>query len=174
MSLKLTITGRHVEITGAIRAYARKKAEKLKKYSDDLLDVHVIMDIEKKGQSMEIILNGAGFSLTSKETTADMYESIDKSVAKMESQLKKHREKTKVRKAPDCMMEEIEEDEVIGELEDAIISRKKIGEKPMTIEEAIIHLSTTKAAFYAFIDQETSRVNVLYGCGEGRYKLLES
>jgi len=72
------------------------------------------------------------------------------------------------------MMEEIEEDEVIGELEDAIISRKKIGEKPMTIEEAIIHLSTTKAAFYAFIDQETSRVNVLYGCGEGRYKLLES
>ncbi|MFH1898512.1 MAG: ribosome-associated translation inhibitor RaiA [Candidatus Desantisbacteria bacterium] len=172
--MKLTITGRHVEVTEAIRAYAEKKIEKLKKYSDDLLDVHVIMDVEKKGQSMEIILNGAGFSLNSKETTADMYESIDKAIAKMESQLKKHREKTKVRKPINCICEEIEEDEITEDLEERIISRRKIGEKPITLEEAIIHLVSTKAAFYAFIDQETGRVNVLYGCGEGKYKLLES
>ncbi|MFH1097730.1 MAG: ribosome-associated translation inhibitor RaiA [Candidatus Desantisbacteria bacterium] len=172
--MKLTITGRHVEVTEAIRAYAEKKIEKLKKYSDDLLDVHVIMDVEKKGQSMEIILNGAGFSLNSKETTADMYESIDKAIAKMESQLKKHREKTKVRKPLSYICEETEEDSITEDLEEMIISRRKIGEKPITLEEAIIHLVSTKAAFYAFIDQETGRVNVLYGCGEGKYKLLES
>ncbi|MEK7275108.1 MAG: ribosome-associated translation inhibitor RaiA, partial [Candidatus Desantisbacteria bacterium] len=88
--MQLTITGRHIEITEAIRAYVEKRAEKLRKYSNGLFDVHVIMEVEKKGQSVEITVNGAGCSLNSKETTADMYESIDKAIAKMESQIKKH------------------------------------------------------------------------------------
>lgn len=172
--MQLTITGRHVEVTEAIRAYAEKKVEKLRKYSDGLFDVHMIMEVEKKGQSVEITLSGAGCSLNSKETTADMYESIDKSVDKMESQLKKHREKTKVRKVSLCMMKEIEEDSIAEDMEERIVSRRKIGDKPISTEDAIIHLETTKTAFCAFINQETNRVNVLYGCGEGKYKLLES
>ncbi|MBI4778456.1 ribosome-associated translation inhibitor RaiA [Candidatus Desantisbacteria bacterium] len=172
--MKLTVTGRHIEITEAIRTYVEKKVEKLRKYSDGLFDVHVIMEVEKKGQSVEITLNGAGCSLNSKETTADMYESIDKSVDKMESQLKKHREKIKARKTTACMIEEIEESELIGEPEEKIVSRRKIDGKPISVEEAIIHLETTKAVFCAFINQETGRVNVLYVCGAGRFKLIES
>ncbi len=174
MFLQLTITGRHIEITEAIRAYAEKRVEKLKKYSDGLFDVHVIMEVGKKGQSVEITLSGAGCNLNSKETTADMYESIDKAVDKMESQIKKHREKIKARKTTACMMKEIEESELVEELEEKIIGRRKIDGKPISEEEAIIHLETTKMVFHAFINQETDRVNVLYCCGEGRFRLLES
>ncbi|MDI6781681.1 MAG: ribosome-associated translation inhibitor RaiA [bacterium] len=174
MFLQLTVTGRHIEITEAIRAYVEKKVEKLRKYSDGLFDVHVIMEVEKKGQSVEITLNGAGCNLNSKETTADMYESIDKAVDKMESQIKKHREKIKARKTTACMLKEIDEDDLAVESEEKIVSRRKIDGKPISVEEAIIHLETTKAVFCAFINQETIRVNVLYGCGDGRFKLLES
>jgi putative sigma-54 modulation protein len=174
MFLQLTVTGRHIEITEAIRSYVEKKVEKLKKYSDGLFDIHVIMEVEKKGQSVEITLNGAGCNLNSKETTADMYESIDKAVDKMESQIKKHREKIKVRKTTACMLKGIEESEIIEESEEKIISRRKIDGKPISVEEAIIYLETKKTVFHVFINQETNRANVLYSCGDGRFKLLES
>jgi putative sigma-54 modulation protein len=172
--LQLTITGRHVEITDALKAYVEKKIEKLKKYSNNLVDIHVIMEVEKKGQSVEIILNDDGTSFNSKETTVDMYESIDGAINKIESQLKKYREKLRTRKIKTSLrVEEGVEEEVVTSIEDKIIARKKIGDKPLSIEEAIMHLEKSKAVFFAFINQNTSQVNVLYCCGDGKYKLLE-
>ncbi|MEK7812462.1 MAG: sigma 54 modulation/S30EA ribosomal C-terminal domain-containing protein, partial [Candidatus Desantisbacteria bacterium] len=89
-------------------------------------------------------------------------------------QIKKHREKIKARKTTACMVKGLEESELIGESEEKIVSRRKIDGKPISVEEAIITLETTKTVFCAFINQETGRANVLYSCGEGRFKLLES
>jgi putative sigma-54 modulation protein len=95
--LLFTITGKHIEITEAIRSYAQEKTDKLPKYYNTIDHIEVIIDGEPKGKtSVEIIARGEHskiFVVT--ETGEDLYRCIDAAVHKLEEQLrrKKSRER---------------------------------------------------------------------------------
>lgn len=90
-----TITGKHMDITEAIRLHAQEKTDKLPKYYDSINQVEVILD-ESPGDnvSVEIIARAEHrniFVVT--ETGADAYQCIDIAVHKLERQLRKKKEK---------------------------------------------------------------------------------
>ncbi len=92
-----TITGKHVDITEAIRKHAEEKTSKLPKYYNSINQVEVIIDGSRGGNtSVEVIARGEHskvFIVT--ETGDDAYKCIDVAVHKLERQLR--RKKTKER-----------------------------------------------------------------------------
>lgn len=90
-----TITGKHIEITEAIRKYAEEKTSKLPKYYNSINQVEVIIDGEQSGNtSVEILARGEHskiFVVT--ETGEDIYRCIDVAVHKLERQLRRKKGK---------------------------------------------------------------------------------
>ncbi|GAB4336847.1 MAG: ribosome-associated translation inhibitor RaiA [Candidatus Abyssubacteria bacterium] len=96
--MQLMVTGRNMEITDSLKAHIEKKLRKIKKYFDRIIDVHVVLSVEKYRQSAEVTISGGdGINYHSQETTDDVYVSVDKAIEKIERQLRRRR--TKVRGA---------------------------------------------------------------------------
>ena len=90
-----TITGKHIEITEAIRKHAEEKTSKLPKYYNSINQVEVIIEASPGGNtSVEIIARAEHrntFVVT--QTCEDAYKCIDVAVHKLERQLRKKKEK---------------------------------------------------------------------------------
>ena len=93
--MKLTLTGRKIEITDGIRNHFNDKMNKTISDLGGVADIHVALCVEKNRHFAEIILKTKGFILHSHEETNDLYASMDKALEKMEKQLRKHKEKAK-------------------------------------------------------------------------------
>jgi putative sigma-54 modulation protein len=93
--LLFTITGKHIDITEAIRKHAEEKTSKLPKYYNSINQVEVIIDGSLSGNtSVEIIARGEHskvFVVT--ETGEDAYRCIDLAVHKLERQLRRKKGK---------------------------------------------------------------------------------
>ena len=89
----LHVTGRHVEITDAMKDYALEKLSKVERIMDRIIDVNVIMDIQKLDHHVEIILKAGNTKITSNASSTDMYASIDQAVKKLEAQVLHYKSK---------------------------------------------------------------------------------
>lgn len=92
-----TISGKHMEITEAIKTHAEEKTSKLPKYYSSITKIEVIIDGESSGNtSVEIIASGEHSNIfIATEAGDDAYKCIDMAVHKLERQLR--RKKTKER-----------------------------------------------------------------------------
>ena len=93
--MKLTLTGRKIEITDGIRNHFSDKMNKTIPYLGGAVNIHVALCVEKYRHYAEIILKTKGFTLHSHEESNDLYASMDQALVKMEKQLRKHKEKAK-------------------------------------------------------------------------------
>jgi putative sigma-54 modulation protein len=95
--LLTTITGKHIEITGAVRKYAEEKTAKLPKYYNSINRCEVIIEGDKAaGTGVEVIVTAARNKVfIGTETGQDVYRCIDSAVHKLQGQLR--RKKTKER-----------------------------------------------------------------------------
>ena len=91
-----TITGKHIMVTDAIRAYAEEKTSKLPKYYDGVNQVEVVVDSSHGANKMsvEIIARGEhGHVFVATETGESACPCIDGAVHKLEQQLRKRKAK---------------------------------------------------------------------------------
>ena len=95
MILLFTISGKHIEITEAIRAHAQEKTSKLPKYYNSINQVEVIVDGAQGGNTrVEIIARGEHSKVfVGTETGEDTYRCIDMAVHKLEHQLRRVKSK---------------------------------------------------------------------------------
>ncbi len=93
--MQFTITGRHIDITDAIRAHAEEKAFKLPRYYNSVNQVEVIVDGSDHGKmTVEVIARGEHSNLfVASESGDDAYQCIDLAVHKLERQLTKKKTK---------------------------------------------------------------------------------
>jgi len=75
--MQLTITGHHVEVTPALRAYATEKLQRLSRHFDHVISVEVILKLEKLENIAEATVNAGGRTLFAYDTAPDMYAAID-------------------------------------------------------------------------------------------------
>jgi putative sigma-54 modulation protein len=181
--MQINITGRHVDITGALREHIEKRLDKLSSYGDNIVDVRVVLSVEKYRQFAEITVSGRGNTkFHSHEATDDMYVSVDKAVEKVERQVKRHASKRRSHRRKEEPASALEEgsDEDSDEPEKSFEShgryRVSVSEnfppKPMSVEEALMQLEASRGDFQAFVNEETDEVNVVYRQEEGGYGLL--
>ncbi|HFD81429.1 MAG TPA: ribosome hibernation promoting factor [Gammaproteobacteria bacterium] len=93
--MQINVTGHHVDITDPLRSYVSEKFERLERHFDNVVDVHVVLGVEKQRQTAEATVHIGGGNLFADSTMDDMYAAIDTLVDKLDRQIKKHKEKLK-------------------------------------------------------------------------------
>jgi putative sigma-54 modulation protein len=177
--MKFEYTGRHVEVSPAIRRHVEDHFKKLDHIfnGDSTLSTHVVIDVEKNRQIGEIIVTWRDYTLTAKDTNADMYMALTRAMAKIEKQAVKLKKKIIDRKqsAKSAALVAPQPD---GRIEATprpprIIAARRYAVKPMTAEEAAMRLSGEQDQFLVFRDADTQRLGVIYKRNDGNYGLIE-
>jgi putative sigma-54 modulation protein len=99
--MNLHITGRHLEVTPAIQEYATGKFSKIKRHFDNVMDVHIILSVDKLKQKAEATIHMSGKDLFAECEDENLYAAIDSLVDTMDRQVKKHKEKLADRRHDD-------------------------------------------------------------------------
>jgi putative sigma-54 modulation protein len=91
--MNLNLTGNHLNITPAIRDYVLSKLERVNRHFDHVIDVNVVMSVDKLQHKIEVNLHTRGKDIHAEAIEADMYAAIDVLADKLDRQVIKHKEK---------------------------------------------------------------------------------
>jgi putative sigma-54 modulation protein len=91
--MNLNITGRHVEVTPAIREYVGSKLDRVIRHFDNVTSVAVILSVEKLQQKAEVTLHVRGKDIFVESEEADLYAAIDSMTDKLDRQVQKYKQK---------------------------------------------------------------------------------
>jgi putative sigma-54 modulation protein len=176
--MRFEYTGRHVEVSPAIRMHVEDHFKKLAHiFNDSTASTHVIIDVEKNRHIGELIVHWRDHTLTAKDINADMYMALTRAIAKVEKQALKLKKKIIDRKQG-AMRAASVAPQPDGQLEATprpprILAARRYSVKPMTAEEAALRLSSEPDQFVVFRDADTNRVAVLYKRKDGDFGLIE-
>ncbi len=162
--MKTTVTGRHIEITPALRAHVEERVDHLTRFSGEATDATVVLSVEKYRHQAEVSLNVNGVLIQAKEETSEMYASIDEAVAKIERQLKKYKDRQHTRRQrPAATVGEAE----VSEPTPAPLERERPTLNAMTPEQAAAALDGEEAPLIVFRRAGTDETNVVYRRADG-------
>jgi len=91
--MNLNLTGVHLEITPAIRAYVLAKLDRVNRHFDHVIDVNVVLSVDKLRKKVEANVHVRGKDLHAEAVDPDMYAAIDMLADKLDRQVVKHKEK---------------------------------------------------------------------------------
>ena len=119
--MAITVRGKNLDITPALRDYVEKRVKKVTKYFDRTGDIAVILKVEKGRHQVEVTVPVDGILLRGEESTADMYASIDQVMDKIEKQIEKHKTKItqlqgRIRRL-EARRTELQNTEILGRVE---------------------------------------------------------
>ena len=172
--MKITISGKNIEVTEGLRAAVEDKLSKLEKYFTPDTACKVTLSVEKDRQKMEVTIPMKGHIIRAEQVSDDMYVTIDLVVDIIEAQLKKYRKKLidKQQNTESLRREFVEEDAADDE-EIRIVRVKKFGMKPMFPEDACVQMELLGHNFFVFSNAQTGEVNVVYKRADRSYGLIE-
>lgn len=101
--MNFKLTGNHVEITDPMREYVITKIDKITRHFDHVIDVSVILSVEKHKQKAEANVHIRGKDIFVEADGENMYASIDSLIDKLDRQILKHKEKTLSRRNHDSI-----------------------------------------------------------------------
>ena len=173
--MRITITGRNIELTDGIKAAVQDKLSKLEKYFSADTDVFVTLSVEKERQKIEVTIPIKGHIIRSEQVSSDMYVSIDLVEEVIERQLKRYRTKLidRNQSAGTGFTQDFIDTEGDDDEEVKIVRTKRFGMKPMYPEDACVQMELSGHDFFVFRNAETDEVNVVYRRKGNTYGLIE-
>jgi len=165
--MNVTIVGRHVELTEAMKDNIKKVINEIEKYNLGIM--HSIVTVEKDKRdffNVEIVMN-----IPNKGTAVvhfkdkDMYTALDKAKDKLEKLLRRYHDKVTNHKVKDRIEELIVESE-----ENEIVEMPLDVEKPLSIEEAVEEFKNSGLYFMVFRDTSGEK-RVIYRRKDGKLGL---
>lgn len=185
--MQVSITGRHVELTEPLKDYVHEKLQHLKHSFDHVVDVHVVLSVEKFRQRCEVTMQASGMNIHGSHETEDMYASIDGVVDKLNRQLKRYRSKLRKhqtqhgqRKGREMKVshrildlshetEELPEDHTPSTLH-----HEHLQALPMTIAEAVMQMELNENQnVLLFLNMESDSLNAIYRRSDGSLNWIE-
>lgn len=173
--MRITITGRNMELTEGLKVAVNDKLSKLDRYFTPDTDAHVTLSVEKDRQKIEVTIPTKGHIIRSEQISSDMYVSIDLAEEAIERQLLKYRNRIiskKLNAASNFKAEYLEEAEEADD-EVKIVRTKRYDLKPMYPEDACIQMELSGHDFFVFVNAETDAVNVVYKRKGNTYGIIE-
>ena len=181
--MQVNITFRNMFATDALRNHVQEKLSKVvDKYLDKVTEVHVTLSLERYLHHADINLHAGHFHVRGKDKSEDMYASIDMAIDKIETQLKKHKDRLKSHRpahihanGPVRVRYEVfsanAKDEEMG-LQPEVLRSDEFLAKPMSVEEALMQMDLLNNDFLVFTRPESSDVNVIYRRKDGNFGLI--
>jgi len=176
--MQITITARHFELTKAIRTYVEDACEKLTRYFDQIINIHLTLALENSRNIVDMSLHASKFNLQSQSEAMDMYVAIDDAVENMEAQIKKLKDKVtdhqkrRLKEEPNFVYANLYEHD--HELKSKkVIRTKRIVAEPLSVQDAMDKFTEIEDNYYVFRNIETDRINVLVKKDNDYFKLIE-
>ncbi|HVN95848.1 MAG TPA: ribosome-associated translation inhibitor RaiA [Syntrophorhabdaceae bacterium] len=169
--MDISISFRHIDVDDGIKAYIEEKMARLQKYVEPLLDIHVVLSLERKYRyRVDVMFTVNGVVINAHETMDDPRAAVDTILDKLERRLTKYRDKLKkYREAKTKRPGGVPEKE-----ESSIIITKTMDAKPMDPEEAVMQLRASGDQFMIFRERERDNVCIVYKRRDGKYSLIET
>jgi putative sigma-54 modulation protein len=171
--MQVMITGRHVEVTTALRRYIEARMKRLERYGPKLGAVQVVLGVEKYRHTSEVIVSLNGAVVQAKASTKDLYASIDQLVDKISSQVRKRKEKLVSHKpsrsagsSPLSM-----ERKAAAKSEGLRVVRPSLYH--LTLAEAVENLDEQPSATVVFVDALSNRLQILRRTDDGVLELID-
>ena len=173
--MRISISGKNLEVSDYMRETAEKKLNKLSKFFPQDADAQVSLAVEKNRHIVEVTVPYEGRIVRAEETSGDMYASLDNVVSKLEKQVQRYRTRQDRRRKSGEVIADYapvapEEPEIFTP---RIVRTKKFAIRPMSEEEAMLQMEMLGHSFFVFENAETGDVNVLYVRKDGNYGLIE-
>lgn len=196
----IQVTGRHVSVTEAMKEYCRRRLACLHLDYPKIIEVQIIMDVQKYRHTAEVILHCSNhITLEASAESDDMYASVDDVVDKIARQMRKYKTRLMRHHRPRKQTIRHVEEEVLRSesaegpeeepgteiatktkaeaeahaSEPALMHSEKYRVKPMFIDEAVLQLKISSMQFLVFLNAKTDRVNVIYRRKNGDFGLIE-
>lgn len=176
--MNVIVTGRHVEVTDALKKYATDKIGKFDRFEANITEANFVFSLEKHNHRVEASLKVNGHSIQADSVTEEMYSSVDEVLDKLGRQIRKMKDKTESRrKANDRQSRTLatagEESLLEAGPAPLIIKSGRFDPKPMTAEEAAMQLDVLDQNFFVYVDSISNGVNVVYRRKDGNVGLVE-
>lgn len=172
--MHFSVKGRNLEITPAIRAYAQEKLNRLTRYLENIVTMHVVLSLAKHRQIAEVTLHVRDLTIRAEEESDDLYSSIDLVAEKLERQILRYKERIVTHPGRGGAREaRAAAPAPVVEEEPQVVKTKRFAVKPAEVEEAILQMDLLGHSFYVFRNARTEEVNVLYRRRDGHYGLIE-
>ncbi|HSV98076.1 MAG TPA: ribosome-associated translation inhibitor RaiA [Spirochaetota bacterium] len=176
--MNITITGRNFEVTSDVREYSEKRIKKIEKYFNQLIEVLVVMNVQKLDYVVDILVNGDGVQFYAIQKAGDMYSSIDLIIDKMEKQISRYKDRQSDHKAVSFEMVE----KIDLENRGIDLHLYQVSNKPKTEVEAFLEMKLENREFILFkkgvvdvksdLDYVSKNYAVIYKIGDG-YIMVE-
>jgi putative sigma-54 modulation protein len=172
--MQLSVTGRNLDITPALRGYAEEKLSRLTRYLEHIVAIHVVLSVAKHRQIAEVTLRVRDLTIRAEEESDDMYSSIDLVAEKLERQILRHKERIVAHPGRGSNRGGRAATAVpVAEEELRVVKTKRFAVKPAAVDEAILQMNLLGHSFYVFRNARTEEVNVVYRRRDGHYGLIE-
>ena len=169
------IIGRNFEVTPDIRAQVEKKLKRIvDRLFDGVIDIRVVLQVEKYRNICEIIVISKGADVKSvQESEESMPDAINQALDHVKRQAQKNRKKIRDhhrkegngRKVTEWAVQVLEPGNIRESAEvrsPRIVKTNNITIRPMSIEEAALRLDDSKNEFIVFRDIDNDKVSVIY------------
>jgi putative sigma-54 modulation protein len=185
--MNVSISGRHIDITDGIREHIDGGLGKVTEHFDKVIDIDVILDVQKHRHIAEINLHANGLRINAKEATGDLYSSIDSALVKIDRQVRKHKDRIN-RHQPRTAGEKREYqhkilevsfddmdhvDTITSDIPRRTINHEQVELKSLTVQEAAMQIDLMHENFLVFTNVETDQVNVIYKHDDGTFGHIE-
>jgi len=180
--MDIKISSRNADLDNALREHINSKLKKLEKLYSRIYLCDVVLKQEKSREIAEIILFLKKNKVIAKESSQDMYASIDLAVESIKKQLTRLSGRLRSRRRgsmlrnlmrPVMRFRGLEEPAVFTEEVRSIIKTRAFADKPMLPEEAKLELEISDKIFMVFKNADTGETNVIYKRTDGNYGLIE-
>lgn len=183
VTMKITITGRKVNLRDNFKELAKKKLSRFDRIFDEDADANVVVTLEKNRQTVEITIKQRGMIYRAESTALEMNDALDDVMGALGRQIRKN--KTKLAKkvhsgAIDQYLNDfpepepaVEEAEGEAEPEYRVVRTKHFFVKPLSVDEAILQMNMLDHQFFMFRNEGSGEINVVYRRKDGDYGLLE-
>jgi len=196
VSYNIDVQGKNIEMTEAMEDYAMEKVSKVEKFMNRIIDVSVVLEVQKLEHRCYIVLKAGHTKVTSHAISDNMYASIDKAVDRLQTQLLKYKDRIqdyhlKANESIDMNVNVLGENETeVAEINDEIdkensqknsmryaprkIQRqKKLALKLLTSDEAIMKLELSGDAFLIYKDETDRKLKVIYRRRDDSFAIIE-
>ena len=176
--MKFQFSEKKIKLPGNVHTYAEKKVMKLARYFEEDAEALIVFSVEKNRNNVELTVHGAGTWFRARESTSDMFASIDAAIGTIEGQIRKNKTRLARRLRQDAFVRSVQEETSFvpeSAEDDLSITRvKSFYFKPMTREEAVLQMNLLNHNFFAFRDEDNAGVfAVVYKRNDGGYGVIE-
>jgi putative sigma-54 modulation protein len=188
----ISVQGRHVQVTDAMKDYVIEKLSKLDRFSTRIIDIAVTMDIQKLEHRVDVVMKFDHMKIKVQSSSDNMYASIDKAVDKLQARIRKYKEriqdhqakgraivemKVNILNAERDLEEETEQErarytEKVYESHE-IVRTETRPMKILTQDEALMKMELSNDQFLIYRSEEDRRIKVIYRMKDSNYGVID-